>query len=232
MPRLKWVELKTDLSLKLLAEKIMRRQYQGHECPIGFELLSVSSKYVKARFIQEQRITEVEIDPFGREVRNDLLRYSYFEFAIVRVLDKTLIRFHSPPRSLKEFVTALSAAVDDGVVLRELVIDIAKFLESLKLLGEIRKIKARSAVFSDVPLTKNSKLKVLVSSSGDAVGEFRSKIEGGKLDRVSVDMFNSDNVNFQLKISCRATLSYDDDAELPDFEVLDGVIAEQVDAFL
>ncbi|WP_147330357.1 MULTISPECIES: hypothetical protein [unclassified Duganella] len=227
MTRIKWVEIKTDASMKNIPMQLQECSYSPKINLSGFELLEVSKREIRAKFIQESTQSEVQIDPFGKEVTSTFTRYLTTIFSIVELRGLKLLRIDRPPRSLKDLVLALSKALNGDFFAQEVPLDVGKFLEYLKSRRELGKLRIRSALFVDVPLTESSTGRILVESSQDAIRDFKKRLSGGRLDRVNLELQNEFGIS-PLEVTNRGSMVVNDwlyEAALSEF---DAHIAEQI----
>lgn len=209
MTRIKWVEVRTGLTIKNIPELLQAQKYSPGFNLSGFELLNIGRREVQAKFIQEFTLRDTQIDPFGREVSSTITRYSTTIFTILDVDGRKLMRVTQPPRSLRDLVLNVSAALGGDFFAQEIRLDVTTFLDFLRAKVELGKTRVRSAVFVDVPLTDSSTGRVLVESSYDAIHEFKKCLSGGKLDRVNLELVNEYGTS-PLEITHRGSLIYSD----------------------
>ncbi len=226
MLRLKWIELQTDYAVALIAERLRVRAYRKNKAKIGFEILEIRSNQLRARFIKEEEVTEVSHDPYGEVVSTSFVRFLHFEFTVMSIADRMLIRMHSPPRRLSDFVQEFSLALDHDIALKELKIDIGQFVRALREKLGSSKVRIASALYCDVPLSETSVGRVQISSQRDAIKDYTARIGGGRLDRATLFVKSGSHEVLCMEVGSRAALKIDDE-QISDFDLLDQVMAEQ-----
>ena len=227
MTRIKWIEIKTEAQMKNIPALLQECSYSPNVNLAGFELLDVSRRIVRVKFIQESTQSEVQIDPFGKEITSTFIRYLTTVFTVVEIQGLKLIRIERPPRSLKDLVLALSKAFNGDLFAQEVRLDVGKFLEYLKSRREFGRLRIRSALFVDVPLTESSTGRVMVESSRDAIRDFKKCLSGGRLDRVNLEMQNEFGTA-PLEVTYRGSISMDEWLSEATLREFDAHIAEQI----
>lgn len=220
MTRLKWVEISTSFPLKSVPSLLQEKKYIPEINFCGFELLEISRSAVTAKFIQEFKLSDVQIDPFGKEVSSTITRYSTTIFTILEINGRKLMRIAQPPRTLRDLVLNISSALDGDFFAQEIRIDVIKFLDYFKGKVQLGHARVRSALFVDVPLTESSTGRVLVDSSRDAIFDFNKCLKGGRLDKVTLELVNEFGIS-PLEITYRGSLVHDewlDDSTLHELE--------------
>lgn len=227
MTRIKWVEIKTSAPMKSIPMRLQECSYSQNINLVGFELLDVTRREIKAKFIQELTQSEVQIDPFGKELTSTFTRYQTVIFTIVELRGLKLIRVDRPPRSLKDLVLALSKAFDGDFFAQEVRLELGNFLEYLKSRQELGEVRIRSALFVEVPLTESSTGRVMVESTQDAIRDFKKRLGGGRLDRVNVELQNELGIS-SLEVTNRGSMVIDDWLSETAIREFDEYIAEQI----
>jgi hypothetical protein len=207
MERLKWLEVFTALRLNDVAARLQDRSY-SEDASIGFDVLECSRHALLARFIQREQINEVSLDPFGEEIRTSYVRYTQFQFSLASEQRRLLLCLNSPPRSLKPFVTEFGRALDGDFAIGELTIDVASFVEAAGEALAPAKLKVVQAAYVDVPLTENSNCRVQVASSRNAIADFVSRLETGRLDKATVQVTTPTSGQVEFEIGRRASIRY------------------------
>lgn len=124
-------------------------------------------------------------------------------------------------------VLALSKAFNGDFFAQEVRLDVSKFLDYVKSRRELGKLRIRSALFVEVPLTESSTGRVMIESSQDAIRDFKKCLTGGRLDRVNLELQNEFGMS-PLEVTNRGSMVIDDwliESALRDF---DAHIAEQI----
>jgi hypothetical protein len=229
MIRVKWIKLTTDFSIEVIAKRLATRQYSSNESPVGFELLEVGKNYLSARFIRQTVEKLVETDPFGNAVTNIFTKYVCFEFALIGRRGEMILRVYNPPRSLKDFVAEFASSLENSITLEEIQLEVTAFIDFLKLSGFARRIRVRSAVFSEVPITSNSKGKVLVVSSADAIHDFEEKLGGGVLDKAMIELEKGGRMIGSVEFNVKGSVRISQEILLENINALDSYIAKSLE---
>ena len=224
MTRLKWFELLTNVQLPDISIALQERRFRRQGSSCGFELIETSNDKLSARFIQEEKLTETVVDPFGEEISTSFIRYSHFLFSIVRGREYLLLRVHSGPRSLRVFISELSSALNGDIALSEISVNVEAFVAMLRNIPGVRKLKVTQAVFYDVPITESSTGRVLIASQRNAIEDFKERLSGGRLDRVSISVHFQDLLVLPIEVGSKGSLKIDPQWE--DFSLLDAMFFE------
>ena len=228
MPRIKWLEVLSGAPLRAVAQRLTDREFRRDGALIGFDLQAVTADRISARFIREEHVTEQDVDPYGSAYNRIYTKYYVFGFSISKAGGRLILRLDSPPRSLREFVSELVHVFDHDLAIQEINVDLGEFVKRLKSSGLASRINTRSAVFSDVPLTDSSQGRVVVISSADAVKDFRTRLVGGRLERVVVDARRTDATKFSFELSAKASLKFEDEAFGTELDSVESLIAEHL----
>lgn len=222
MIRLKWLDLLTEHTTEKLANLLGRHSYSDSSL-FGFELIDVSLRRILARFIQKESITETTLNPFGESVAITYVRYTRLEFRILKNGPQHVLCIHSPPRSLRNFVSALNLALDGDCAVGEITVDVCAFIKLVKDTLGSKGVKVVQAVYFDVPLTDESICKVQIASARDAISDFEAKLVSGRLERATFQIATPQAMNVQFDVGRRGTLRFDE-SQWDDLGVLDEVI--------
>jgi hypothetical protein len=228
MPRIKWLEVLSQVPLDVVANEFSKREYRKGRTTVGFDLRERNKQRIGARFIREERVSEIDVDPLGVEFTREYVRYIYIDFSLTLVAGKTLLRLSSPPRSLRDFISEFARAFDHDMALKEIDLDVGDLVSKLKTSGIVGRAKTRSAVFSEVPLTEHGRAKIVVTSSKDAVRDFRTRLSGGKLEKIIIEFRHSGGAPCALEFSSKASLRFDNDAVADDLDRIERLIADQI----
>ncbi len=220
--RLKWLDLFTEHAISKLAQLLAEHRY-NESTLFGFEIIDVSRRKIVARFIQQESITEVSLNPFGENVAATYIRYTRVDFRILKNGSRHLLCVHSPPRSLRNFITALNRALNGDCAIGEITLDICAFIELVKSKLGTNGVKVVQAVYFDVPLTKASICKVQIASERDAIRDFEAKLGSGSLERATFQIATELAPSVQFDIGRRCTLRFDE-SQWDDLASLDEVI--------
>lgn len=191
MTKIKWFKLTAPCGLASLGEILASHRFKrGHES--GVELTETSRNTIIGRFIEEKVETEILIDPFGEEIRNEVLRFTVFGFSISRFERRVfLLRITDPPRNLKSFVDFLARIVGFGLSVDALSIDVQGFLADLRgypgaTLLRIRKIRLGTIRISDATLARMDAV-----STSDALADVSSLVSlaGTVVEKATVSFY-------------------------------------------
>ena len=86
----------------------------------------------------------------------------------------------------------------------------------------------RSAIFSEVPLTANSRGKILVVSTVDAIHDFQSTLHGGILEKAVVDLEKSGQKIGSIELSKKGSVRVSNEAFFEEIQIFDMYIAERL----
>lgn len=222
MKRLKWLELFTEHATATLAQLLGKHSYNDSSL-FGFELIDVSRRKIVARFIQQESITEISQNPFGENIETTYVRYTRFDFRIFKIASQYMLCLHSPPRSLRNFMSALNRALHGDVAVGEVTLDVLGFINSARKNLSSNGFKVVQAIYVDVPLTSESTCKIQISSEYDAIRAFESKLVSGRLERATIQIANHMAPVIQFDIGRKGTLHYDE-SQWDNLDVLDDLI--------
>jgi hypothetical protein len=135
---------------------------------------------------------EISIDPFGEEIRNEVLRFTVFSFSISRFERKVfLLQLTEPPRNIKSFVDFLARIVGFGLTVEALPIDVKRFMMDLRAhpgatLLRIKRIRLGSIRLSDATLARMD-----AASTHDALADVSGLIdlENPIVEKASVSFY-------------------------------------------
>ncbi|MBU0621669.1 MAG: hypothetical protein KJ795_07465 [Gammaproteobacteria bacterium] len=197
MTRTKWLTLSLAKSTSEISDLLYTQKYlRGHAT--GFELTDVQRNRIRGKFIEEIIVNEVIIDPFGEEVLNNVRRYSIFEFQISPLKKhQFLVRINNPPRTLKNFIAALTEAFGFGFAIEQLNIDILAMIQHLRRTSDIKRWAIVRVRMANIPLGNSSLAKIEVLSNGDAYQDLQKCMDVKKatLERATVELTDNDITN-------------------------------------
>lgn len=222
MIRLKWLELFTDYTTANLAQLLSEHRFSESSL-FGFELIDVARQKIVARFVQQETITETSQDPFGEHVATTYVRYTRFDFRILKNSSRHVLCIHSPPRSLRNFLSALNRALNGDCAVGELSVDICAFIKLARINLSSKGVKVIQAVYFDVPLTNESTCKVQIASERDAISDFEAKLISGRLERATIQVGAPHATTLQFDIGRRGTLRFDE-SQWDDLSALDDLV--------
>lgn len=170
----RWYSSNIPLDVEALYQKLNERRYSGSGR--GFELIDYAKNRVLAKFIEKRVQNEVVIDPYGEESTFKSIQYIVFtaEFVVLGG-GVVLVRIANPPRSIKGFLNLLDEMVDGRVVMSVVSIDIIAFYQFIQRLKNVRQLKVTKAVVCNIPFNRNTSAKIELTSSSNAIEEFREK---------------------------------------------------------
>lgn len=220
--RLKWLDLFTEHTTAKLAQLLGEHGY-NERLLFGFELIDVSRKRIAARFIQQESITETSLNPFGEDVATTFVRYTRFDFRILKNGAQHVLCIHAPPRSLRNFVNALNRALGGDCAIGEIALDVCAFIKLVRSKLGSKGVKAVQAVYFEVPLTKESTCKVQITSERDAIRDFEAKLVSGRLERATLQIPSPQGGQVQFDVGRRGTLRFDE-SHWDDLDMLDEIV--------
>lgn len=171
-------------------------QFQsGKSC--GIDMINYNSSQLYARFIEEVVINEKQIDPFGNQIENKIIRFCVFEFSILELKQhQFLIKVDAPPRSLKSFTNILQSSLGFGVSIFSFSLDISTLISQLRDLSEFRNWQLKKARISGVKLSPTSVSKIEIHSQKDAYQDASSVLDltNTKFEKVSYEIRRQDSL--------------------------------------
>ncbi|TCK43488.1 hypothetical protein B0G84_1824 [Paraburkholderia sp. BL8N3] len=211
MIKTKWFELSTQGTLEALAEVLSKQQFRRGAAS-GLEMLSVTRKHIEGKFIEEFVETEVSVDPFGEEIRNEVRRFAIFSFVVYRVAKGTfLLRVASPPRNLRSFVQFLADAVGFGLAVAPITVEVKGFVDVVKTMPDVHLLRIRKIRVGQVKLAGQSTARVEVVSALDAFADLAQTVDvdGSIVEKATVE-FHFDGVARSMEITANGVLTVDE----------------------
>lgn len=190
MIRTKWLALSLAKSTSEIPGLLNTHKYLRGRAT-GFELTDVQKNRVQGRFIEEIISNEIIIDPFGDEILNSVRRYSIFDFQISPLRKhQFVVRINNPPRSLRNFIAALSETFGFGFAIEQLDIDILAMIRHLRKASDTKHLAIVRVRMAQVPLSNSSLAKVEVVSNGDAYQDLQKymDVKQAILERATVEL--------------------------------------------
>ncbi|KAA1004038.1 hypothetical protein FVF58_33385 [Paraburkholderia panacisoli] len=210
MIKTKWFEVSTQERINVIADALSTHRFR-RGASTGVELISVSDRQIEGKFIEELHNTEIYVDPFGDEIRNEVRRFSIFAFVIFRVRKgHYLLRITAGPRNLRSFVQFLSDAIGFGLAVSPIVVDVAAFLKMLKVAKGFQLVRVKKIRAGQIRLAGRSVARVEITSAADAFDDLTQTIELGDaiLEKASVD-FHLDGLVRNVELTATGSLTTD-----------------------
>ncbi|WP_336431903.1 hypothetical protein [Providencia rettgeri] len=202
--RSKWYQLRVELSLLDIAEKIRDYTY-GQLDPFGFDLISVYESSISVRYSEKFIHIDNFLNAYGEDVISETVRYKIVHFSISIVDDcKYLIHIENIPRSTLDLFNNLEEILHVNLSLSLVSIKILEFLDSLRNRDDIKQFKIKRAVFSGITITPKSRAKIEITSSQNALLDFENKYRTNSyvIDKINCNFrFDGDEVNLELRKS-------------------------------
>lgn len=211
MIKTKWFELSTQGTLEALATLLSQHEFR-RGATSGLELISVNRKQIEGKFIEEIVGTELSLDPYGEEVRNEVHRFSIFPFVIYRAgRGIFLLRVSSPPRSLRSFVQFLADAVGFGLVVSPITVDVRRFVEAVRELRGVHLVRIKKVRVGGIRLSGNSLGRIEVVSANDAYTELLDTLDvrDAVVEKAVID-FYVEGASWSAEISTTGTLTVEE----------------------
>lgn len=202
--RSKWYQLRVELSLLDIAEKIRDYTY-GQLDPFGFDLISVYESSISVRYSEKFIHIDNFLNAYGEDVISETVRYKIVHFSI-SIVDgcKYLIHIENIPRSTLDLFNNLEEILHVNISLSLVSIKILEFLDSLRDRDDIKQFKIKRAVFSGITITPKSRAKIEITSSQNALLDFENKYRTNSyvIDKINCNFrFDGDEVNLELRKS-------------------------------
>lgn len=153
MLKAKIVNLHIGKSLDGLVEALSNYSYSSEQ-EKGFELFEYDKSSLKAKFVKKVIYRELVVDPYGEESEAETVRFEECVFSIFVHDDCFILVAYNPPRTLKSLISSFSDAVQVGVYVRTVEIDISNFLAALGDAAELEidsidRLQAKKIVVND-----------------------------------------------------------------------------------
>ncbi len=130
-------------------------------------------------------------------------RYKIVNFSLSIIDDgKYLIHLENSPRSTLDLFYNLENVIQSNLSLNLISINILDFIESLKYRDEIKQFKIKKAVFSGITITPKSRAKIEITSSQNALLDFKKKYNNNSfiIDKINCHFrFNGEEVSLELR---------------------------------
>ncbi|GEM_PF-4867912 len=124
-----------------------------------------------ATFYKEMKRAERTIDKDGKETFFSFDYYLYQDFSFHAINNRFFLVVNEPNKYTKYFIEFISSCLKMKVSFKTKQINLKKFLVKAKDLNQFQVYKAR---FNELPLSKNSKGSLEVSSTVNAILDFES----------------------------------------------------------
>lgn len=196
MIKSKLIRLETGKRVDELANVFINLQFrQGKNC--GIDLLDYNSQQLQARFIEEVVINERQVDPFGIQIENKIIRFYVFEFSVIELKPhQFLIKIDSPPRSLKAFTNMLQSSLGFGVSIFNLNLNLFNLLSEIGNQPNYKNWQLKKMRISGVKLSLTSVSKIELLSLDDAYQDAKKVInlENTTIEKVFYSIREPDKI--------------------------------------
>lgn len=126
---------------------------------------------MSATFYKEMKRAEKTIDKDGKETLVSFDYYLYQDFSFHIINNRFFLVINEPNKYTKYFIEFISSCLKLKVSFKTKQINLKNFLVKAKELNQFQVFKAR---FNELPLSKNSKGSLDVSSTANAILDFES----------------------------------------------------------
>ena len=126
---------------------------------------------LSATFYKEMKRAEKTIDKDGKEIIVSFDYYLYQDFSFHTINNRFFLVINEPNKYTKYFIEFISSCLKMKVSFKTKQINLKNFLVKAKELHQFQVFKAR---FNELPLSKNSKGSLDISSTVNAILDFES----------------------------------------------------------
>jgi len=176
MTKLRWFDMKTNMPMPVLAERLARRKYDRN-IGDGFQVLSIRPNVVSGEYIQRLHYSEEVIDPSGE--RETLQRVEYRRSTFHVSDNPSWLEFQDTGRQQNRLVSQLLEATDFDLTIVPIIVDPLYWAETFqKAVSEqcqIDSIHAKGVLIADKLIAR-----IQVEGPGDVKGAIREF--GGRVD--------------------------------------------------
>lgn len=186
--KFRWFQVSTLKSLTSVAETLNKREY-SENTGAGFDMTQVSRNSISGNYIEKRILVRKFQDPFGNELKEDVVRYERVHFSISHLQSKALLlRLENPPRNLGKYFVSLIDAFDNDFNYSPILPALMELYESIAADELLERFSVDRAVANSVKLTVNSIAKIELSSQSNAVAELMSKFKSQTInfDRIHI----------------------------------------------
>lgn len=212
MAKCKWLTISSPLALGEISTQFAAHEFRRGGVQ-GVDLTEVEDDYIKARFIEESIETEVYIDPFGEEVRNEIRRHSIISFILFQSgSERHAVRIDDPPRTIKGFVKFMATICGFGFAISPLPVDVLAFTEEVKNFLKARDCRIRKIRAGNIQLSDSSIARLEVASKHDAYIDLKSQINlrGAVFEKATIHIDHADYAG-AIEVSSTGCLSGEHD---------------------
>ncbi|EOE6194581.1 hypothetical protein ACKOZB_003289 [Vibrio parahaemolyticus] len=200
--RSKWYQLRTKLSISDISDKIRAYTYEQSDS-FGFDLVSIRESSISVRYSEKFIHIDSFLNAYGEDVTSETVRYKIVNLSISIIDDgKYLIHLENSPRSTLDLFYNLEKVIQSNLSLSLISINILDFLESIKYKDEFKQFKIKKAVFSGITITPKSRAKIEITSSQNALLDFKKKYNNSSfiIDKINCHFrFNGEEVSLELR---------------------------------
>lgn len=175
MTRTRWLSAEWGLTVRQLSNALKAAQFTGRSSE-GFVIERVRKDSIEARYIQRVELTEVVIDPFGKESSFERLSFNEQPF-VVSALSPGL-QLKDGSRSLQPFFALLSQITDFRFTVKPISVNVDAWLTALARVAPGRlvsdAVQVGSIAFNDGSIARA----VVKSGRGDARAAVKEIVSG------------------------------------------------------
>ncbi|MGR2823979.1 hypothetical protein FY048_00295 [Acinetobacter sp. 1124_18A] len=137
----------------------------------NFLNIKFDSSILTATFYKEMKRVEKTIDKDGKETLISFDYYLYQDFYFYKIDDRLFLVINEPNKYTKYFVDFISSCLKTKIAFKNKQINLKNLMVKARELNQFQVFKAR---FNELPLSKNSKGSLDVSSTQNAILDFES----------------------------------------------------------
>ncbi|MEZ8649544.1 hypothetical protein AB6D92_11245 [Vibrio splendidus] len=202
--RSKWNLLNIKVSISELVEQLVVSSFKD-DAPYGFEVITFDNSQLVARYHEEYEHIDSYFDPLGKE---EIVRSVRYKFVNVRFRflgdGKYLVQLENLPRTSISLFMNLKIALETDISVSDVKFDIESLLETISTNEDVRQFKVKQASFSSIYLNEKSRAKLEITSTKNALVEFRNSFDYKKyaIDKVKCDFrLNGESLYLELRRS-------------------------------
>ncbi len=151
-----------------------------------------------ATFYKEMKRTEKTIDKDGNEVQISFDYYLYQNFSFHYIGNRLFLVINEPNKYTKYFLEFVHSSFRLKISFKNKQIDLKNFINKAKALNQFQVLKAR---FNELPLSKNSKGSLEVTSTENAILDFEKIFGDIYYDLAKVKFSYFDESTYTIELS-------------------------------
>jgi hypothetical protein len=186
--RQRWLRIQHKSSLNKITKNLKTHSY-SEENKSGFDLIEISERTIKARFIEEKQISETIILPFGETETVTSIKYIIFPFVFIQLsLKLGLLKLINPPASLKSFIKKIEIVCEDDFSISKIKFELADLIEFLTKNESIDRHTINKLKVGAIPYSKTTIASLKLQSTSNAYEEFLKlhKHDSYKLEKITM----------------------------------------------